>query len=42
MLVFYGLGTIVGGGFNALTGKVAGEAGMLTPLAFCWPAVSRS
>lgn len=34
MLTFYGLGTIVGGGFYALTGKVAAEAGMLTPVAF--------
>lgn len=32
-LVFYGVGTMVGGGFYALLGKVAGEAGMLTPLA---------
>ncbi len=34
MVTFYGLGTIVGGGFYALVGKVASEAGMLTPLAF--------
>lgn len=34
MVTFYGLGTIVGGGFYALVGKVAVEAGMLTPLAF--------
>lgn len=34
MITFYGLGTIVGGGFYALTGKVAGEAGMLAPIAF--------
>ncbi|MEQ8788609.1 MAG: amino acid permease [Pirellulaceae bacterium] len=34
LLTFYGLGTIVGGGFYALVGKVAVEAGMLTPLAF--------
>ncbi|MGI9319708.1 MAG: APC family permease, partial [bacterium] len=34
VLVLYGLGTMVGGGFYALTGKVAGEAGMQTPLAF--------
>jgi len=33
-LVLYGLGTMVGGGFYALTGKVAAEAGMATPLAF--------
>lgn len=34
MITFYGLGTIVGGGFYALSGKVVGEAGMLAPLAF--------
>jgi amino acid transporter len=34
MLTFYGLGTIVGGGFYALVGEVSAEAGMLTPLAF--------
>ena len=34
MLTFYGLGTIVGGGFYALTGEVAAEAAMLTPWAF--------
>ena len=34
MITFYGVGTIVGGGFYALTGKVAGQAGMLAPLAF--------
>ncbi len=34
MVTFYGLGTIVGGGFYALVGKVSAEAGMLTPLAF--------
>ena len=34
MIIFYGLGTIVGGGFYALVGKVSAEAGMLTPLAF--------
>lgn len=34
MITLYGVGTIVGGGFYALTGKVAGEAGMLTPWAF--------
>jgi hypothetical protein len=32
-LVFFGLGTMVGGGFYGLLGKVAGEAGLLTPLA---------
>lgn len=33
-LIFYGVGTMVGGGFYALMGKVAGVAGMATPLAF--------
>ena len=33
-LTLYGLGTMVGGGFYALVGKVAGEAGTLAPLAF--------
>lgn len=32
-LVLYGLGTMIGGGFYALLGKVMGEAGMGTPLA---------
>lgn len=32
-LILYGLGTMVGGGFYALLGKVAGEAGLLAPLA---------
>jgi len=32
-LVFYGLGTMVGGGFYALLGKVAGEAGFFAPIA---------
>jgi amino acid transporter len=34
MLTFYGVGTIVGGGFYALVGEVAGCAGMHTPIAF--------
>lgn len=33
-LVFYGLGTMIGGGIYALTGEVAGIAGMHAPLAF--------
>jgi amino acid transporter len=33
MLILYGLGTMVGGGFYALVGKVAGEAGLLAPVA---------
>lgn len=39
MLVFYGVGTMVGGGFYALMGKVAGQAGMQMPLAFVMAAV---
>ena len=34
LLFLYGLGTMVGGGFYALSGKVAGMAGMAAPLAF--------
>lgn len=34
MLTLYGLGTMVGGGFYALMGKVAGEAGTAAPAAF--------
>ena len=34
LLVFYGLGTIVGAGIYVLVGEVAGKAGMATPLAF--------
>ncbi len=30
-LIFYGVGTMVGGGIYALLGKVAGEAGIFTP-----------
>ena len=33
-LTLYGVGTMVGGGFYALSGKVAGSVGLLTPLAF--------
>lgn len=33
-IIFYGLGTMIGGGIYALTGKVAGEAGMYAPLSF--------
>ena len=32
-LLFYGVGTMVGGGFYALLGKVAGEAGVYLPVA---------
>ncbi len=34
MLIFYGLGTTVGAGIYALTGAVAGAAGMYAPVAF--------
>ncbi len=34
MLILYGLGTTVGAGIYALTGEVAGSAGMKAPLAF--------
>jgi len=33
MLIFYGVGTMIGGGFYALLGKVAGEAGHAVPIA---------
>ncbi len=33
-LIFYGLGTMIGGGIYALTGKVAGIAGMYAPVSF--------
>ncbi|MBA6391210.1 amino acid permease [Colwellia sp. BRX10-3] len=34
MLILYGLGTMVGGGFYALLGEIAEEAGLFMPLAF--------
>ncbi|WP_206045344.1 APC family permease [Oceanicoccus sagamiensis] len=34
LLIFYGLGTILGAGIYVLVGKVAGSAGLLAPLAF--------
>ncbi len=39
LLIFYGLGTMVGGGIYALTGKVVGMAGMYAPIAFALSAV---
>ena len=38
-LVFYGLGTMVGGGFYALLGEVSAEAGMHTPVAFAFSGI---
>ena len=35
-LVLYGLGTTIGAGVYALTGVVAGRAGMQAPVAFLW------
>lgn len=32
LLIFFGIGTMVGGGFYALVGKVAGIAGVYAPL----------
>jgi amino acid transporter len=34
LLIFYGLGTILGAGIYVLVGKVAGSAGLLAPLSF--------
>lgn len=34
MLIFYGVGTILGLGIYVLLGKIAGEAGMLAPFSF--------
>ncbi len=34
MLILYGLGTMIGAGFYALLGEIAGEAALFTPLAF--------
>ena len=39
LLVFYGIGTILGAGIYVLVGKVAGEAGMFAPLAFMFAAL---
>ena len=42
MLIFYGVGTILGLGIYVLLGKVAGEAGMLAPFSFLFAAVIAS
>ena len=34
LVLFYGLGTMLGAGIYALVGEVAGRAGMLAPVAF--------
>ena len=34
LLIFYGIGTILGAGIYVLVGKVAGEAGLYTPFSF--------
>ncbi|MGD8514140.1 MAG: amino acid permease [Granulosicoccaceae bacterium] len=39
LITFYGLGTIIGAGIYVLVGKVAGEAGHFTPLAFIVAAI---
>lgn len=38
-MIFYGLGTTIGGGIYALTGKVAGIAGMYAPVSFLVSAI---
>jgi APA family basic amino acid/polyamine antiporter len=40
LITFYGLGTILGAGIYVLVGKVAGAAGMYTPLAFVLAAIA--
>lgn len=39
LFALYGTGNIIGAGIYVLVGKVAGEAGLLAPLAFCIAAV---
>jgi len=39
LLVLYGLGTTIGAGIYVLLGKVAGQAGMLSPLSFLLAAI---
>lgn len=38
MLIFYGVGTILGLGIYVLLGKIAGEAGMMAPFSFLFAA----
>jgi len=42
LVTFYGLGNILGAGIYVLVGKVAGEAGLYTPLAFLLAALLAS
>ena len=39
LLVFYGLGTILGAGIYSLSGKIAGLSGIYTPIAFLFSAL---
>ena len=39
LLVFFGLGNILGAGIYVLIGKIAGEAGLMTPVAFLFAAI---
>ncbi len=39
LLIFYGIGTILGAGIYVLVGKVAGEAGFYTPSAFMFASI---
>lgn len=39
LLIFYGVGTVLGSGVYILTGKIAGEAGMYAPFSFIIAAV---
>ncbi|MDX1684206.1 MAG: APC family permease [Saprospiraceae bacterium] len=39
LLIFYGVGTILGLGIYVLVGKISGEAGMLSPFAFLIAAI---
>lgn len=39
LLIFYGVGTMIGGGIYALIGKVAGSAGYYAPLSFIFSGI---